>query len=426
MSRTPSSRLVRIVLRVLIVATVVVATGLAIAQDQETLELRSAVAAEDPAAAEYLAALVAADLVTGNEYDVLVNGDRVFPAMLRAIDSARERVSFETYVYEKGQVANQFTDALERAAKRGVDVRVIVDAVGASRMEKGHVDRLRVAGCHVVDFNPSQWYGLEELNYRTHRKILVVDGEVGFTGGVGVADFWLGNAQDATHWRDTHVRMRGPIVRLLEAAFYENFIEGEMTVTPALSDAARVESADDRSMVVRSAPAGGATDLKRLYLLSIAMAQHSIEITSPYFLTDESSMWAFGDAVRRGVKVRILVESDITDQKVVKYASREAYESLLSKGIEIYEYSPTMMHGKAVVVDGVLSIFGSANFDNRSLELNDELNVAVFSPALATRLLGDFENDLKVARKVDLDTWRRRPLLQRAQEHFWSYFGEIF
>jgi cardiolipin synthase A/B len=422
----PLSRAVRIAVRILIVAVIVVAAGLAIAQDQETLELRSVVAAADPGAAEYLAALVAADLVTGNEYDVLVNGDQVFPAMLQAIDSARERVSFETYVYEKGKVANDFTDALERAAKRGVDVRVIVDAVGASQMEDGHVERLRTAGCHVVDFNPSQWYGLEELNYRTHRKILVVDGKVGFTGGVGVADFWLGHAQDATHWRDTHVRMRGPIVRLLEAAFYENFIEGEMTVTPTLSDAAAIESGDDRSMLVRSAPAGGATDLKRLYLLSMAMARRSVEITSPYFLTDESSMWAFTDAVRRGVKIRILVESDITDQKPVKYASREAYEALLSQGIEIYEYSPTMMHGKAVVVDGVLSIFGSANFDNRSLELNDELNLAVFSPALAARFLHDFEADLEVSRKVELEAWRRRPRLQQVQEHFWSYFGEIF
>ena len=420
------SRVLRITLRVLIVAAIVVAAGLAIAQDQETLELRSEMAAEDPGAAEYLAALVAADLVTGNEYDVLVNGDRVFPAMLQAIDAARDRVSFETYVYEKGQVANQFTDALERAAKRGVDVRVIVDAVGASQMEDGHVERLRAAGCHVVDFNPSQWYGLEELNYRTHRKILVVDGEVGFTGGVGVADFWIGNAQDAEHWRDTHVRMRGPIVRLLEAAFYENFIEGEMTVTPALSAAPPVESADDRSMLVRSAPAGGATDLKRLYLMAMAMARRTLDITSPYFLTDESSMWAFKDAVRRGVAIRILVESDITDQRAVKYASREAYEQLLTTGIEIYEYQPTMMHAKAVVVDGVLSIFGSANFDNRSLELNDELNVAVFSRAVAGRLVEDFEKDLKVSRRLDLESWRRRPRLQQVQEHFWSYFGEIF
>jgi cardiolipin synthase len=424
-STDTTPRPVRVTLKVLVVAVIVVATGLAIAQDQETVELRSEIAVDDPGAAEYLSALVAADLVTGNAYDVLDNGDQVFPAMLEAIDNARERVSFETYVYEKGQVAEWFTSALERAARRGVDVRVIVDSVGASKMEDGHTERLREAGCHVVSFNPSQWYGLEELNYRTHRKILVVDGAVGFTGGVGVADYWLGNAQDADHWRDTHVRMRGPIVRLLEAAFYENFIEGEMTVTPRLSDPVFVE-ADDRSMLVRSAPSGGATDLKRLYLLAIAMARRSIEITSPYFLTDESTMWAFEDAVKRGVKLRILVESDITDQKAVKYASREAYEKLLELGIEIHEYSPTMMHAKTVVVDGNLSIFGSANFDNRSLELNDELNVAVFSRSLAGHFLEDFERDLASSRRLELQTWRARPRLQRMQEHFWSYFGEVF
>ena len=340
MGNGKAPRPIRVTLKVLVVAAIVIATGLAIAQDQETVELRSAVAVDDAGAADYLSALVAADLVTGNAYDVLDNGDHVFPAMLEAIDSARERVSFETYVYEKGEVADWFTAALERAAQRGVDVRVIVDSVGASKMEDGHIERLRAAGCHVVSFNPSHWYRLEELNYRTHRKILVVDGTVGFTGGVGVADFWIGNAQDANHWRDTHVRMRGPIVRLLEAAFYENFIEGEMTVTPTLSDPVTVEGSDDRSMLVRSAPSGGATDLKRLYLLAIAMARRSVEITSPYFLTDESTMWAFEDAVRRGVKLRILVESDITDQKAVKYASREAYEKLLELGIEIHEYTP--------------------------------------------------------------------------------------
>ena len=423
-SKTP--RPLRVTLKVLVVAAIVIATGLAIAQDQETVELRSAISVDDPGAAEYLSALVAADLVTGNAYDVLDNGDQVFPAMLEAIDNARERVSFETYVYEKGQVADSFTSALERAAQRGVDVRVIVDSVGASKMEDGHLERLRAAGCHVVSFNPSQWYGLEELNYRTHRKILVVDGAVGFTGGVGVADFWLGNAQDADHWRDTHIRMRGPIVRLLEAGFYENFIEGEMTVTPTLSEPVIVEGADDRSMIVRSAPSGGATDLKRLYLLAIAMARRSIEITSPYFLTDESTMWAFEDAVKRGVRLRILVESDITDQKAVKYASREAYERLLELGIEIHEYTTTMMHAKTVVVDGILSIFGSANFDNRSLELNDELNVAVFSRSLASHFLEDFERDLRSARRLELQTWRARPRLQQVQEHFWSYFGEVF
>jgi len=423
--RTRHPRVV-LVLKIMLIAAIVTATVLAIAQDQETVELRSALAAEDPTASEYLSALVAADLVEGNTYDVLVNGDQVFPAMLQAIAGARERISFETYVYDKGAVADEFTAALEQAARRGVTVNVILDAIGTGSMEAGHVKRLQTAGCHVVNFNPTDWYTIEELNYRTHRKILVVDGAVAFTGGVGVSDQWLGNAQDAQHWRDTHIRIEGPIARLLEAAFYENFVGGGFTVTPVLTNTVRASDADDQSMVVRSSPSDGASDLKRLYLLAIAMARRSIDITSPYFVTDESTMWALDDARDRGVTIRILVESDITDHKSVKYASRAAFTHLLERGIEIYEYTPTMMHTKTLVVDGVLSIFGSANFDNRSLELNDEVNVAVMSRRLAARFLQDFEQDLRLSHELSLETWRARPMMDRVHEHFWSYFGEVF
>jgi len=409
-----------------LVAAIVTATVLAIAQDQETVELRSAISAEDPAAPEYLATLVAADLVESNTYDVLVNGDQVFPAMLQAIAAAKERISFETYIYDKGRVADQFTDALEKAARRGVTVNIILDALGTGSMEKSHFERLQNAGCHIVNFNPTAWYTLEELNYRTHRKILVVDGAVAFTGGMGIADHWLGNAQDPQHWRDTHVRIEGPIARNLEAAFYENFVGGGFTVTPVLTDPPRAHDADDQSMVVRSSPSDGASDLKRLYLLAIAMARRSIDISSPYFVTDESTMWALDDARKRGVTIRILVESDVTDHKSVKYASRDAYDSMLEGGIQIYEYRPTMMHTKTMMVDGVLNIFGSANFDNRSLELNDEVNVAVFSRRLAARLLQDFDRDLHVSQRLALETWRDRPLMDRVHEHFWSYFGEVF
>jgi len=413
-------------LKIVVVAAIVTATVLAVAQDQETVELRSAISAEDPAAPEYLSTLVAADLVAGNAYDVLVNGDHVFPAMLRAIESAKERISFETYIYDKGRVADEFTDALEKAARRGVTVNIILDALGTGSMEKSHFERLQKAGCHIVNFNPTAWYSLEELNYRTHRKILVVDGSVAFTGGVGIADHWLGNAQDPQHWRDTHVRIEGQIARILEAAFYENFVGGGFTVTPVLTDPGRAHDADDQSMVVRSSPSDGASDLKRLYLLAIAMARHSIEISSPYFVTDESTMWALDDARKRGVTIRILVESDVTDHKSVKYASRDAYDGMLEGGIQIYEYRPTMMHTKTMVVDGVLNIFGSANFDNRSLELNDEVNVAVFSRRLAERFLQDFDHDLRVSQKLSLETWRDRPLMDRVHEHFWSYFDEVF
>jgi cardiolipin synthase len=417
---------VRRALIILAAAAVVVVLLLVVAQDQETLRIRSAISAEDARYPAYLAALVGADLTRGNRYDVLTNGDQIFPAMLDAINGARRRINFETYIYDAGTVADKFTSALEAAARRGVKVNLIVDAIGASSMEQEHVDRLREAGCAVRQFNTPKWYSLENLNYRTHRKILVVDGEIGFTGGVGVADHWLGNAQDKEHWRDTQVHMLGPIVRLLDGAFYEDLIESSEIVAPEIDDTPQSLDEEGASLLVRSSPTGGSNDLKRLYLLLIAGSTRTLDITTPYFVTDESSMWALEDAVKRGVRIRIAVEGDITDAMPVKYASRHAYERLLSLGIEIHEYQPTMMHTKVLIADRMVSMFGSANFDNRSLELNEELNVAVASRDLAARLAADFEQDLKVSRKLELAAWRQRPWLQKAREHFWSAFGEIF
>lgn len=422
MAKSPVRRAFIILLSV----AAAIALLLMFAQDQETLKIRSAVAAEDPRHSSYVAALVGAALSRGNRYDVLTNGDQFFPAMLDAIRNAKRRISFETYIYDKGQVGDQFTSALEEAARRGVRVNLVVDSVGAGSMKSEDVKRLEAAGCHIGRFNSVKWYNLEEVNYRTHRKILVVDGEVGFTGGAGVADHWLGHAQDKDHWRDTQIRMRGSIVRLAEAAFYENFIETDDIVTPELDDSKTEADDVGHSVVLRSSPTGGGSDLKRLYLIGIASARRTIDITSPYFVTDESTTWALRDAVSRGVKIRILVEGDKTDAMPVKYASREAYDGLLSMGIQIYEYQPTMMHTKTLIVDGQWSMFGSANFDNRSLELNDEMNVAVSDPGLAARLLEDFEEDLRRAKKLELNEWRRRSVLERARENFWSYFGEIF
>jgi cardiolipin synthase len=403
-----------------------VGVGLAIAQDQETLRIRSAVAAEDARSPEYVAALTGTAVSYGNSYRVLVNGDEIFPAMLAAIDGARHRISFETYVYEDGQVADRFTAALERAARRGVLVRLIIDLVGAAAMSDSHVERLRGAGAQVATLNAPRWYEVEELNYRTHRKILVIDGEIGFSGGVGVSDYWLHPVDGKPEWRDTHVMIRGPIVRLLEGAFYENLIEAAGVVTPVLADPPASSGAEGASLLLRGSPTGGSNDLKRLYLLMIALARRSIDIVSPYFITDESTLWGLADAAERGVRVRVLVESDLTDAKPVKYASRHGYERLLEIGVWMYEYQPAMMHAKVLVVDGAWSMFGSANFDNRSLELNDELNLAVFSRELASRFERDFEKDLRHSQRLELSAWRERPLAERMREHFWSYFGEVF
>jgi cardiolipin synthase len=411
----------------IVVVLLVVGALLALAQDQVTLKIQSAHAADDPPFPGYLAVLLGAEATGGNQYTVLTNGDQIFPAMLAAVNGARRRISFETYIFNQGSVGEQFTQAFEAAARRGVQVNLVVDAMGSNKIPKEWQERLKAAGVKVGEFGQPKWYALEELNYRTHRKILVVDGRIGFTGGVGLDDQWLGHAQDKNHWRDTMVRIEGPVVRLMEGAFNENFIETLGPVTPIVDPPEQIPASPlDSAMVLRSSPSGGSNDLKRLYLLAIAAARRSLDICSPYFVTDESSEWALREARQRGVRIRIVVEGDLTDAQPVKYASRQAYQRLMDTGIEIYEYQPTMMHTKVIVVDGAWSMFGSANFDNRSLELNDEMNVAVSDKDLAARLLQDFEQDLKVSRRLDPAQWRQRSALEKSREYFWSYFGEIF
>lgn len=420
------SKLRRALLILAAVAGIFVVFGLFIAQDPETLRIRSAVAAEDPASVSYLSDLVGVAVTGENAFTVLTNGDEIFPRMLDAIGRARRRINFETYIYDTGEIANTFTAALEAAARRGVVVNIVVDSVGSGSMDPEHTKRLRAAGCKVFTYNESGFYELEAINYRTHRKILVVDGETTFTGGVGVADHWLGNAQGKDHWRDTQVELRGPAARILEGVFSENFIESGEIIAPVLDPAGPEPTRDGNTLVVKSSSTGGSTDLKRLYLLMIAFARKSLDIETPYFVTDSSTEWAIEDAIARGVVVRILMESDLTDAKPVKYASRRKYDRLLSLGAQLHQYQSTMMHAKVIVVDGMWSMFGSANFDNRSLELNDEINVAVRSPELAARFLEDFENDLKSTHRFDLAEWRKRSFFDKEREQFWSLFGEVF
>ena len=415
----------KLIVSVLVVLGVVAAL-LAIAQDQETVKIESARGALDPDFAAYVGALLGTPVTGGNQYQVLDNGDEIYPAMLAAIGGATRRVAFETYIFEKGSTGERFVAAFEAAARRGVQVNLVIDAIGAT-MPDDWIGRLEAAGVKVGTFGEPSWYALEELNYRTHRKILVVDGAIGFTGGVGIADHWLGNAQDKDHWRDTMVRVEGPIARLMEGAFNENFIESLGPVAATVDPPPFVRpDPEDAAMVLRSSPTGGSNDLKRLYLLSIAAARRTLDICTPYFIIDESSDYSLAQAARRGVRIRVLVEGDLTDAKPVKYASRASYQHLMEAGIEIYEYQPTMLHAKVMVVDGVWSMFGSSNFDNRSLELNDEMNVAVRDPSLAARFTRDFEQDLTRARKLDPGQWARRSLLEKTREHFWSYFGEVF
>ena len=398
---------------------------LLLAQDQETLHVESPVAATDPRFSEYLASLVGAPVEPGDRYTVLKNGDETFPAMLDAIARGAHRISFESFIYSDGVVGDQFTAALVAAARRGVTVRVVLDAFGGE-LSRESQKTLTDAGVSVVWFNPLRPWTLEETNYRTHRKVLVVDGAVAFTGGIGLADHWLGDAQNEDQWRDTHFKVTGPAVRALEASFYENWLESGGGSVPALDPERPPEGTGARSIVVWSNPTGGASNVKLMYLLSIAGARSQIDIQSPYFILDESTRWSLAAARMRGVRIRVLTEGELTDAKPVKLASRDGYDGLLEAGYEIYEYEPTMMHVKAMVVDGVWSVIGSANFDNRSFELNDELTIGVHDRELAAALIADFDRDTTRAKKLELNAWRDRSRLQKSRERFWAMFGELF
>jgi cardiolipin synthase A/B len=404
---------------------ILIGVGLVIAQDQETLRIRTPLAATDPRFPDYLATLIGKPLTAGDTYIVHTNGDQAFPAMLAAIDAAKSRIAFETYIFDTGRVAERFATALEAAARRGVSCQLVLDSVGASNMEVRTIEGLEAAGCRIGWFNQISSFAIEEVNYRTHRKALVVDGDVAFIGGIGIADQWLLDSEGSPRWRDTHFEMRGPAAINVEAAFHENWIETGGEVEPDLL--LHTESAGKaQSIVVWSSPEGGANELKLLYLLAIAAARRTLDVQSPYLITDESTLWSLAEARKRGVRIRLLTEGDITDAKPVKFAGRADYERLMEQGMEVYEYQRSMMHAKAVIVDGTMAIIGSANFDNRSLELNDELNAAVFDRALARRLTSDFDSDLRSSKKLSLDEWRSRPLHIRGREKLWSFFGEVF
>ena len=416
----------RNIIAAFLLALTLVAAGLVIAQDQETLRVRSPLAAEDERFPEYLARLLGHPLTSGDSYFVHTNGDAAFRAMLSAIERARHRISFETYIYDAGEIAERFTTAFEAAASRGVEVQMVLDAMGAKTIDPDHLKRLEAAGCRIGWFNRIGTFQWEEVNYRTHRKALVVDGDVAFLGGIGIADQWAFDTKDYRRWRDTHIEVHGSAAVNVEAAFNENWIETGGVVEPDLLPHDDAPQGKAKSIVVWSSPEGGTNAMKLMYLLALAAARRSIDIQSPYLITDETTQWSVGEARQRGVRIRMLTEGDVTDAKPVKFAGRAEYERLMVQGVEIYEYQPAMMHTKALVVDGVLSIVGSANFDNRSFELNDELNIAVFDRELAARLVEDFERDLKESQKLDLNAWKARPVHIRTREKMWSFFGEVF
>ena len=364
-----------------------------------------------------LGSLLGPGIVGGNAVTELLNGDQIFPPMLAAIQGAKKSITFETYIYWSGDIGKQFADALSERARAGVRVHVLLDWVGSAKMDESYLTEMKEAGVQIEKFHKPHWYNLARLNNRTHRKLLVVDGQVGFTGGVGIAPHWMGNAQDPDHWRDSHYLVRGPVVAQMQATFLDNWLKvtgkvlhGELYFPPIAPAGAQ------KAQMFSSSPSGGSESMQLMYHLAITAAERSIDLSVAYFVPDELTQKHLMDALARGVRVRFITPGEHTDTDTVKAASRATWGPLLQAGALIYEYQPTMYHCKVMIVDQLLVSVGSTNFDNRSFRLNDEANLNVYDAAFAKRQTEVFEDDLKRSRRVTYEEWLNRPLREKAHE----------
>jgi cardiolipin synthase len=416
----------RIVLLVLCTAVVTVLGLNLFASPEKTIRqsFPHAYAVEDAQFKRSMSVLLGPPLLPGNKVETLLNGDEIFPAMLEAIRAARRTIDFETYIYWSGAIGKEFADALSERARAGVKVNVLVDWVGSQKMEEALLDEMRQAGVKIEKYHPLAWYTLDKLNNRTHRKLLVVDGRIGFTGGVGIADEWNGHAQDPDHWRDTHFRVAGPVVAQMQAAFIDNWtqVSGEILhgadYFPAIED-----GGTQLAQLFHSSNEGGSESTHLMYLLSIAAAKSSIDLAMAYFVPDDLATEALVAALRRGVRLRIIMPGRNTDAAMVRRASRAKWGPILEAGAELYEYQPTMYHCKVLVVDRLWTSVGSTNFDNRSFRLNDEANLNILDAGFAARQVADFEADLKKSRRITYAQWKARPAREKAWEHFLALFG---
>jgi cardiolipin synthase len=361
-------------------------------------------------------------IVDGNRVEALRNGDEIFPSMLDAIRHAERTIDFESYIYWSGDIGRQFADTLSERARAGVTVHVLLDWVGSNKMDKALIDEMQAAGVNVRRYHEPRWYDLDKLNNRTHRKLLIADGRVGFTGGVGIAPEWTGHAQDRDHWRDTHFRAEGPVVAQMQAVFLDNWVKATGEVAhgaayfPPLGPAG-----PSKAQVFSSSPSGGSESMELMYLLAITAAERSVDLEMAYFVPDELARDAIVDAVRRGVRVRIIVPGEQVDTETVRHAGRALWGDMLQAGVEIHEFQPTMFHCKVMVVDELLTSVGSTNFDDRSFRLNDEANLNIYDEAFARRQVQIFEADLARSRRITYADWQQRPFVEK----LWGYASRV-
>jgi cardiolipin synthase A/B len=350
----------------------------------------------------------------GNRVTILTNGAQFYPAMLEAIRSATRSVNLECYIFQAGRIGDQFIEALSDRARLGVNVTIVVDAIGSLNLWGGPVRKLREAGCRIESYQRIEWHRLARLNNRTHRELLIVDGRIAFVGGAGIADWWAYGSKGERAWRDTMARVEGPIVAALQGVAAENWLEccGEIMTGP--EHFPNLETAGDTTgFVIKSSPSDRATASRVAFQLLMEGADHSIRISTPYFLPDRALRRAFVALAKRGIAIDVVVPGRHTDQRWVRLASRRMWGQLLRAGIRIHEYRASMTHAKLLIVDELWVVLGTTNIDNRSFEHNDEVNIALRDPEVARRLLTDYQQDLLDSEEVTLERWRRRPLWEK-------------
>jgi cardiolipin synthase A/B len=406
-----------------IVATAAVTFTLSIlkrnvASGERKLDYRlHALALQDPTFERCMAHLLGPPLVDGNRIASLLNGDQIFPAMLAAIRSAQSTITFETYIYWSGKVGQEFATALAERAEAGVRVHVLLDWLGSNRFDPKTLRELEEAGVEVERYRPLRWFSLSRMNSRTHRKILVIDGRLGFIGGVGIADQWSGHAQSPDHWRDSHFQVEGPAVAHLQAAFADNWMKTRANVfNSAEYFPVLAAVGSSRAQVFKSSPREGGDSARLMFLLSISAARQRILIANSYFVPDARTIESLVTALKRGVHIEIIVPGRHIDTKITRRASRSQWGPLLKAGAKIYEFQPTMYHCKVMVIDDCWASVGSANFDNRSFRLNDEANLNVIDAAFAEEQAQVFERDKRSCCQVTLQEWEQRPWHEKLVE----------
>ena len=395
-----------------------VAINLAAGEKRITSRVQHQYTVADAQFSRAMGVLLGPALLEGNRVETLVNGDQIFDAMLKDIRAASKTITFETYIYWSGRIGKAFAEALAERARSGVKVHVLLDWVGSQKMDEESLMAMRTAGVEVERYHPVRWYTLSKLNNRTHRKLLVVDGKFGFTGGVGIADKWTGNAQDPDHWRDTHFRIEGPAVAQMQSTFMDNWtkVTGKVLHTADYFPVAK-PAGPQLAQVFQSSIEGGAESMHLMYLLSIAAASKTIHLSMAYFAPDDVALETLVAALRRGVKIQILMPGPHTDAEIVQKASRAKWGELLRNGAEIHLYQPTMFHCKVLVVDGLWTSVGSTNFDNRSFRLNDEANLNIYDAGVAAQQIALFNEDLRKSRRVTYEEWEARPWREKLLEH---------